>query len=290
LQTLNTVIQGILLGGLFALFASGLSLAFGVMRIVNVAHGDFIILAGYLALVLVNETHINPFLTLLIVTPAMFALGYVLERGVLQFTLNGGVLPPLLVTFGMSVVIQNGLQQGFSADSQGFQGGGFVTSSITLSPQVAIGWLPLTWFVVSVALLLLLHALFENTAVGRSFRAAADDQETLQLMGIDSRHIYALAFGLALATTAVAAVFLGLYTSFTPTSGPSQLLVAFEAVVIGGLGSLRGTLVGGIVLGIAFTLGEQIAPGWGTLSQHLVFLAVLAFRPTGLFSQQTREA
>jgi branched-chain amino acid transport system permease protein len=290
MQTVNTVVQGVLLGGLFALFASGLSLAFGVMRIVNVAHGDFIVLAGYLVLVSVTETHINPFLTLVIVTPVMFGLGYVLQRGVLQYTLKGGVLPPLLVTFGMSVVIQNGLQQGFSADSQGFLAGGFVTGSLTITHDIAVGWLPLTWFVVAIALLIALNALFENTALGRGFRAAADDQETVQLMGIDHRHVYGMAFGIALATTGVAAVFLGLYTSFTPASGPAQLLVAFEAVVIGGLGSLRGTLLGGIVLGVAFTLGEQIAPGWGTLSQHLVFLAVLAFRPTGLFSRQTREA
>jgi branched-chain amino acid transport system permease protein len=288
-EIVSSIVHGILLGGFYALMAAGLSIAFGVMRIVNVAHGDLAVVAAYMALVVVNATGVNPFLTLLVVPPIMFAAGYVLQRGLLDFTLERGVLPPLLVTFGVSIVLQNLLQQRFTADAQGLHPGSIEGASLHLG-GVSIGWLPLLTFGAGALMLVSLHLLFTRTRLGRGFRAVSDDTETARLMGMDDRHLFGLAFGLALAAAAVSGTFLAMRTTVTPTSGPAQLLVAFEAVIIGGLGSLSGTLLGGVVLGITFSIGEQAAPGWGVLAQHLVFLAVLAFRPTGLIAARTRTA
>jgi branched-chain amino acid transport system permease protein len=282
---LDTVVQGVLLGGLYALFASGLSLIFGVMRLVNLAHGDLSILAAYLAIVVVRATGLNPFLALGLVAPAMFGLGYLLQRGVLNAVLGRGLLPPLLITFGVSVIVQNLLLETFSADSQRLNPGGIETASIAIGDRLAIGWFPLITFATAVVALAGLHVIIGRTGVGRAFRATSDDQEAAQLMGIDDRRLYALAMALSLGIVAVAGVFLGIRTTFGPSSGPDRLLFAFEAVVIGGIGSLWGTLVGGMILGVAQTVGAKFSPGWGVLTGHLVFLGVLVFRPAGLFTR-----
>ncbi len=284
---IDPIVQGILLGGLYALFATGLSLIFGVMRLVNLAHGDLSILAAYLALVVVRASGINPLWALLAAVPAMFVLGYVLQRGILNRTLGRGVLPPLLVTFGFSIVIQNLLLEVFSADSQRLNPGGIETASIAIGSRLAVGSFPLITFAVAVLILVGLQLLVSRTSLGRAFRATSDDQEAARLMGIDDRRLYALALALSLAIVAVAGVFLGIRTTFAPSSGPDRLLFAFEAVVIGGLGSLWGTLAGGVILGVAQTLGAKLSPGWGVLAGHLVFLAVLLFRPSGLFTRTT---
>src|SRR6266487_4999023 len=286
----NDVVQGLLLGGLYALFATGLSLVFGVMRLVNLAHGDLSIVAAFLALVAVDHLGVNPLVTLAVVVPLMFVLGYLLQRGLLNFTLRGGdagqaVLPSILVTFGLAVVVQNLLLEVFSADSRGLDAGSIENTSIHLSARLAVGWFPLLTLLVAVGVLVGLQLLLSRTRLGRAFRATADDTETARLMGIDHRHLYALATAIALATVAVAGIFLGIRTTFTPSLGPTRLIFAFEAVIIGGLGSLWGTLVGGLILGVAQTVGAQISPGWGVLAGHLVFLAVLAFRPTGLLGR-----
>lgn len=279
----NTVIQGILLGGLYALIAAGLSLVFGVMRLVNLAHGDLSILAAFLVVALVDSYGFNPWIGLLIVVPLMFLLGYALQYVVLNRTIESGVLAPLLVTFGLAIVLQNALLEVFSADSRGIDAGSIETDSIRVNDQIAIGWFPLVTFLASVVVLGALQLLVSRTRLGRALRATADDQRAAELMGIDRLRVYALAMGIALATVAIAGVFLGMRTTFAPSVGPERLIFAFEAVIIGGLGSLWGTLVGGIVLGVAQTIGFKIDPGWGVLTGHLVFLAVLAVRPTGLF-------
>jgi branched-chain amino acid transport system permease protein len=280
---INAIVQGILLGGLYALFAAGLSLVFGVMRIVNLAHGDLAVLAGFLAYVLVDSAGFTPFATLVIVVPAMAFAGYVLQRGVLNFTLGSSELPPLLATFGIAVVLQNVLQEGFSADSRGLDAGRIEDTSISLGGGVAIGWLPLVTLAIGVLVIAGLSIMLERTQLGRAFRAASDDAEAATIVGIDQRKLYAIATAIALATVGIAGVLLGIRTTFAPTSGGSQLIFAFEAVIIGGLGSLWGTLAGGLVLGVAQTLGAQVEPGWSILTGHLVFLAVLVVRPTGLF-------
>jgi len=286
----DTILQGLLLGGLYALFATGLSLIFGVMRIVNLAHGDLSILAAFLAVVAVESLGLDPFVALVLVAPVMAALGYGLQTLVLNRLLGQGILPPMLVTFGLSIIIQNGLLEIFSADSRQLNPGGIETASVALGGQLAIGWLPLITLGVAVAILVGLQGLIGRLSVGRAFRATSDDQETAELMGIDNRRLYGLAMALSLGIVAVAGVFLGIRTTFTFASGPDRLLFAFEAVIIGGLGSLWGTLVGGAVLGVAQTVGAKLSPGWGILTGHLVFLAVLLLRPQGLFAKARRMA
>jgi len=286
----NAVVQGVLLGGFYALIATGLSLVFGVMRLVNLAHGDLSILAAFLALTVVGLLGLGPFAALAVVVPLMFGIGYLLQRGLLNPTLGRGVLPPVLVTFGLSIIVQNLLLLAYSADSRGLDAGRLETASLALTPQLAVGWLPLLTFVVAVAVLGGLQLLLRRTQLGRAFRAAADDPEAAALVGIDTRHLYALATAIALATVAIAGVFLGVRTTFAPSAGPVRLLFAFEAVIIGGLGSLWGTLIGGVVLGVAQTVGAQINPGWDVLAGHLVFLAVLALKPSGLFTRGTARA
>ena len=282
----NDVVQGLLLGGLYALFATGLSLMFGVMRLVNLAHGDLSIAAAFVALLAVDALGVSPLVTLALVVPVMFAAGYLLQRGLLNFTLRGGdPLPSILVTFGLAVILQNLLLEVFSADSRGLDAGSIENSGIRVTSQLAVGWLPLVILATAVGVLVGLQLMLSRTRIGRAFRASSDDQEAARLMGIDNRHLYALATGIALATVAVAGVFLGIRTTFTPGLGPTRLIFAFEAVIIGGLGSLWGTLAGGLVLGVAQTLGAQLSPGWGVLAGHLVFLAVLAFRPSGLLGK-----
>ena len=279
----DTLIQGVLLGGLYALFAMGLSLIFGVMRLVNIAHGDLIVLAAYLALVVVNATGLGPIAALVVCVPAMFVLGYVLQRGLLNFTLGNDILPPLLVTFGLSIIIQNALLQTFSADPRALRLGGFETDSFHVGADIAVGFFPLLVLGVAIALTLGLELMFGRSPLGRAFRATSDDPQAVQLMGVNNRHVYALAMGSALAIVAVAAVFYGIRTTFGPTDGPDRLLFAFEAVIIGGLGSFWGTLTGGILLGVAQAIGFRLDPGWGVLTGHLAFLGVLLLKPSGLF-------
>jgi branched-chain amino acid transport system permease protein len=279
---LDTVIQGILLGGLYALFAAGLSLIFGVMRLVNIAHGDFIVLGAYLALVTVQVTGLHPFLSLVIVVPVMAAIGYAVQRGLLNRTLGLDLLPPILVTFGLAVVIQNALLLQFSSDTRRLPAGPIETASLSFGP-IAVGWLPLLTFVVAVLLIAGLELLFYRTAVGRAFRATSDDPEMARAVGVNTRHVHAMAMALSFAIIAIAGVLLAARSNFDPYSGPARLIFGFEAVIIGGLGSLWGTLAGGMVLGVAQALGAQVSPQFQILAGHLVFFVILAVRPRGLF-------
>lgn len=282
-RIINILVQGVLLGGLYVLYGTGLSLIFGVMRLVNLAHGDFIVLAAYLALVLAGFG-MNPLVSIAVVVPVMFVLGLPLQRVILNRTLGKGIMPPLLITFGLSVIIQNALQLGFSADSQGLDAGSIETASITLTDSLSIGVMPLITFGVAIGVLVGLQLFFSRTKLGRAFRATSDDPEAAEMMGINSRRIYGIAMGLSLAIVAIGGILLGVRTNFAPAIGPSRLLLAFETVIIGGLGSIWGTLAGGIILGLAQTIGAQFGPSYFQLSGHLITLLVLVFRPTGLFA------
>jgi branched-chain amino acid transport system permease protein len=283
MQWLNVIIQGVLVGGLYAMFAAGLALIFGVMRLVNIAHGDLIVLAAYLALVATDALGINPLTAILIVAPVMGAIGYGLQRGLLNRTLGDDLLPPLLVTFGLSIIIQNALLELFTADSRRLAAGAIEVESFPLVEGVSIGVLPLLQFAAAVAVIGGLQVLFYRTALGRAFRATSDDPAIAQLMGLDNRHVFALAMALSLAVVAVAGVLLAIRTNFDPAIGPARLIFGFEAVIIGGLGSLWGTFAGGIILGVAQAIGAHINPGWQVLAGHLAFLIILALRPEGLF-------
>lgn len=288
MQWINIIAQGVLLGGLYALYGTGLSLIFGVMRLVNLAHGDFIVVAAYLALVAGQWLGLPPYVSLLLVVPFMFGLGFGLQRGVLNRTLGKGLMPPLLITFGLSVILQNVLLLTFSADSRGLDAGDIEKASLVVG-GVALGVLPLITFGVAVLLLIGLQLFFYRTALGRAFRATSDDPATAELIGINSRQIYSLAMGLSLAIVGVAGVLLGIRTNFAPSDGPARLIFAFETVIIGGLGNLWGTLAGGIILGLAQNIGAQLNPTWFQLAGHIVTVLVLAFKPTGLFAR-TRDA
>jgi branched-chain amino acid transport system permease protein len=285
---LNDIIQGILLGGLYALFAAGLSLVFGVMRLVNLAHGDFSILAAYVALAIVGSLKINPFYTIVLVAIVMAVFGYLVQRGLFNFAMDAGPMQAILCTFGIAIIIQNLLLEGFTANSKGLDAGYIETKPIRITEQVTIGWFYLITFIVSVIVLFALQLFLSRSRMGRAFRATADNQRAAQLMGIDNRHLYGMAMAFALAIVAIGGVFIGIRTTFSPSAGPLRLIFAYEAVIIGGLGSLWGTLVGGMVLGVAQVIGDHAHQGWGMLVGHLVFLAILAFRPQGLFAKQAQ--
>jgi branched-chain amino acid transport system permease protein len=282
-EWVDTVVQGILLGGLYALFATGLSLIFGVMRLVNIAHGDLIVVASFIALAIVQALGLHPLVTLVLVVPLMFGLGYALQRGVLNFTLGKDLLPPLLVTFGLSIIIENGLLEIFTADQRHLAGGAIETMSVTIFGGISVGVLPVLTFVAAVVVIAGLQFLFYRTMLGSAFRATSDDADTARLMGIDNRHVFALAMAVSLAVVAIGGVLLGMRTNFDPSIGPARLLYAFEAVIIGGLGSLWGTLAGGVILGVAQLVGARIDPGVQILAGHIAFLVILIVRPRGLF-------
>ena len=284
----NTIINGVLTGGLYAMFAAGLAIIFGVMRLVNIAHGDLIVLSAFVAMVVIETLGINPFLSILVVLPIMFAIGYALQRSILNHTLGDDLLPPLLVTFGISIILQNLLLELFSADAQRLKAGSVETSSIELAKGLEIGVLPLVIFLVAVGMIGLIQLLFTRTKIGRAFRATSDDADTAQLMGVNHKQVFALSMALSLILVGIAGVFLGVRSNFDPSLGPSRLLFAFEAVIIGGMGSIWGTLAGGIILAVSQNIGAKIDPGWQILSGHIAFLIILVFRPNGLFPR-TRD-
>jgi branched-chain amino acid transport system permease protein len=286
----NAVVQGILLGGLYALFACGLSLLFGVMGIINLAHGDLALVGTFMVLVLVQHAGFSAFTSLIVVVPGAAVVGWALQRAIFDRSLRGGELAPLLATFGLSVVIGNLLLEGFSPDTHGLSAGALETSAWHINDELSISALGATIFAVALLVLGGLQLFLSRTTFGRRMRATADDAETAELVGIDARAVYALASAIAVATAALAGTFAGMRSSFDPTLGPAQLIFAFEAVVIGGLGSLWGTFVGGVILGVAQTVGAQIDPSWSILAGHIVFLAVLAFRRGGIFVAREVQA
>lgn len=285
---LNALVQGVLLGGLYAIFATGLSLAFGVMRFVNLAHGDLAILAGYLVLSTASTMGVSHVVSLPLVVILMAGIGYVGQRVLFNRTIGPDPLAGILCSFGIGVVIQNFLLARYTATDRYLDAGPIETSTIRINNSVSIGHFSLLTFVSAIVLLGALQLFLSHTTIGRAFRATADDPSTAQLMGINDKRIYGFAMAIAFATVGIAGFFLGARETFAPASGPNQLLFGFEAVVIGGLGSLWGTLMGGIVLGVAQAFGNQLSVGWNLLAGHIVFLMVLAFRPNGLFGTGVR--
>jgi branched-chain amino acid transport system permease protein len=287
----NAIIQGVLTGGLYALFACGLSLMFGVMNVVNLAHGDLAVVAGYLAIGAITLLHVPVLWSVVIVVPLMALLGYLIQRTLFQRALNLGVLTTLMVTFGLSVVIENGLLQFFSANTRAIGTGlSLVSGSFTLGSHIQIGYLLVVVFALAVVVLLGLQYFLSATRYGRLIRAVADDREAAQLAGADYRHVFGIAAALAFGTAALGGIAYGMYSQLSPTTGTDTILLfAFAAVVIGGLGSLWGTLLGGVVLGVAQQIGAQINFSDEVLAGYLVFLAVLVLRPQGLTTRRAQS-
>ena len=287
----NAIIQGILTGGLYALFACGLSLMFGVMKLVNLAHGDLAVVAAYIGIGVIAVIHI-PFLwSVPVVVAIMAALGYVLQRSLFQAAITRGELTTLIVTFGLSIVIENGLLQFFTADSRGIgTGSSLISSSFSIGAGLQIAWLDVVIFGLAVVVLLSLQYFLSSSKYGRLIRAVADDREAAQLAGADYRHVFGIAAAIAFATVALGGIAYGMYSQIYPTAGTDTILLfAFAAVVIGGLGSLWGTLLGGVVLGVAQQIGAQISISDEALAGFIVFLAVLVLRPQGLISRRAQS-
>jgi branched-chain amino acid transport system permease protein len=260
---------------------------FGVMRFVNLAHGDFIVVGAYLMLTLTVSLGLKPILSVALIVAAMAVAGYIGQRFLLNHVLGKDILPPVLVTFALSIILQNGLLEVFSADSRKISTGWFETASFTLADGVSVGVLPLAMFMTAIGAILALQFVFYRTRLGRLLRATSDDPEILPLMGANNAHLFGLATALASFVVALAGIWMAMKTNFDPAVGPTRLLFAFEAVIIGGLGNIWGTLLGGIILGVAQTLGAQIDAGWQILAGHLVFLAILIFRPSGLLPKMS---
>lgn len=279
----NAVLQGILLGGLFALFACGLSLLFGVVGVINLAHGDFAVLGAYVAVAAIPAVAFNALWALLFVIPLFAVLGYAVQRLVLQRSLDVSPLTTLLVTFGLSTVIENALLQKYSGDSHSLSVGGLVRDSLKINDTISLSWLRIAILAAAVLILATLQLFLTRTGTGRQIRAVADDREAAGIAGVRTGHVAGIAAAIAFATVAFAGLSSATVQQFSPYSGTALLLFSFEAVIIGGLGSLWGTLAGGILLGLAQAIGAQIDPSSGQLAGHLLFLAVLLVRPNGLF-------
>ena len=286
----NVIIQGILIGGFYALFACGLSLMFGVLKVINLAHGDIAVVAAYVAVFMTPHLHLPEVWSFLVVVPLFGLIGYILQRTLIQKSIDRDPFTTLLVTFGLSVVIENLLLEIYSANGQVVNIGALISQSWHPTSIVYISYVSLTVLGVAVLVLAMLQLFLSRTGLGRLIRAVADDREAAQLSGANYRHVFGIAAAIAFATVALAGIAYGMMTQFAPTSGGVNLLFAFEAVVIGGIGSLWGTLVGGIALGVAQQIGAHINPQYQVLAGNLLFLLVLAVRPQGLFGKKTALA
>ncbi|MHC6152105.1 branched-chain amino acid ABC transporter permease [Bradyrhizobium elkanii] len=280
----ETLLNGLMLGALYALFGLGLSLSVGVMRMINIAHGDLIVVGAYLTSAVMSGAGVGAFTALLVVIPMMFALGWLLQVTLLNRVVGRDPLAPLLLTFGLSIVLQNVLQEMFSADTRSLQAGDLAGLGFSVA-GVSVGILPLLSALASVALLGAMHWLVGQTHFGRQARAVSDDPGTARLVGVNDRRFFAIVTGVIFSTIGVAAVLYALRTPFSPTAGPERLLYSFEAVVLGGLGNIWGTFFGGLVIGVAQLFGAKIASGLGPFFGHLVFLVALLARPQGLFGK-----
>jgi branched-chain amino acid transport system permease protein len=283
MQWLDAVVQGILLGGAYAQYALGMALMFGVMRIVNIAHGDLVILLALIGISLTAAFGLNPFTLMLLLVPVATGMGWVLQRTVLNQVIGDDPLPSLIATFGLSIALQNLMLEIWSADTRSLPGGGLESASLAVG-GMHVGVLPLLALAAAIVITGGLDALLRFTRFGRSLRAASADVEAAAITGVNPRAVYAAATAIAVGILGVAAVFQSLRSTVSPADGPAQLLYAFESVIIGGLGSLWGAFLGATVLGVAQVVGFRVDPGWGVLAGHLVFLAVLATRPRGLMS------
>jgi len=284
---IETLLGGLMLGALYALFGLGLSLSLGVMKMINIAHGDLIVLGAYLCSTVMQLAGVGPFVSLIAVVPMMFVFGYVLQRVLLNRVVGKGTLSSLLLTFGVSIVLQNVLQEIFTADTRSLQAGDLALHGFDIA-GVSVGLLPLLSTLISVLIFAGTSWLIGHSHLGRQARAIADDPGTARLVGVNDRNFFALVTGFVLAVIALAAVMYGIRTPFSPTAGPERLLYSFEAVVLGGLGNVWGTFIGGLIIGVAQLFGTKISSGLGPFFGHLVFLIALLARPQGLLGRTQR--
>ena len=280
---LQPILNGILLGGLYAVIAIGLSTMFGIVKLVNLAHGDLLILGSFLSLVLVNSMGLSPYWTILVIVPVMYFIGFFVQGFLLNRVLGKGMEPPLLVAFGLSIILQNVLLLIFTPDARSLMTG-LTLKTIPVTESLNIPVVYLVDFLAGLAVILCLYYFFQKTYLGRAIRAASDDEGAAQLMGINTKNIYAKAMGIAMMTAGIAGVLIGITFTFYPHTGPQYLIVAFGVIVIGGFGSMKGCFVGGFILAVAQLMGGHfLGPGYQLLCGYMVLLVVLALRPQGIF-------
>jgi branched-chain amino acid transport system permease protein len=285
MKWIDAVVQGLLLGGLYAQYAIGMSLMFGVMRIVNIAHGDLVVLLALIGISAAAVFGLGPGFIILLLVPIGALVGWVLQRGILNFVVGEDPLPSLIATFGLSLALQNFMLTIWSADTRSLDVGPLALQSVNFG-DMHVGVLPLIIFAVAVVLTGSLDIVLKSTRFGRGLRAAAADKDAAVLSGVDTKSIYAQATAVAVAILGIAAVFQAARTTVSPSDGGAQLIYAFEAVIIGGMGSIWGAFTGGLILGVAQVIGSYINPSWGILIGHLVFLLVLVLRPQGLMARK----
>lgn len=280
---LSTLINGLLLGGLYALFGLGLALVFGVMRVVNLAHGEFIVLGAYAGFFLVGWFSTVPVWAMLLpVVLIGYVFGWLLQATLLNRAVRSGdVLTPLVLTFGLSVMLRNGMVELFGADSRAVDAGALGSASMNLL-GISVGVYPVLMLLLALGLFASLQWVLRHTEFGRTVRATADFPDVVRLMGVKPERVFCQVMGLAAAFAMGAGYLLAQRTLFTPFSGVERMLVAFEVVIIGGLGSFWGAIAGGLVLGVAQLVGQRIDSNAGSLYAHLLFLLTLMVRPKGL--------
>lgn len=284
MKWLDALIQGVLLGGMYAQYALGMALMFGVMRLVNIAHGDLVVLLALIGISASVAFSIGPLPLVFVLVPLAALIGWGLQKLVLNKVVGADALPSLIATFGLSIALQNLMLEIWSADTRSMQGGGIEAASVNIG-GIYIGLLPVLILIAATLLTAALDLTMRRTRFGRALRAAAADTEAAAMTGVNPKVVYAYATAIAVGILGLSGVFLALRATVSPADGPAQLIYAFEAVIIGGMGSIWGGFVGSMVLGIAQAIGFRIDPGFGTLAGHLVFLIVLATRPQGLMSR-----
>ena len=280
----SPIVIGLLLGGLYVVIALGLSLVFGVLKVINVAHGDYVVLGGYFAFVLLTKWGLDPVLTIVVGAPLFFCLGFLIERFLLHRAVRLSADAALIICFGLSLIIQNGIQLVWTPYQRQL-----TTSYFMESWHVGPVYIPLAYvldFAAALVVMVVLHTFLSRTYLGQAITAASQDRQTAELMGINPGRVYPIAFGIALALAAIAGVFLGLTFPFTPTSGPTLLVIAFGVVILGGLGNMVGTFLGGMIFGLSQTLGDHfLGPTGQQLVPFVMVLVVLTIRPQGLFGK-----
>ncbi len=288
-EYLQLILNGVLLGGLYAVVGVGLSMIFGIVKQVNLAHGDLMIVASFLSMVLISTfKFLNLWTVLILVVPIMFVVGFLLQKYIMMRVMDKGMEPPLIVAFGVSIIVQNGLLLLFSPDARSLETP-LAIMSIKVTNMLYIPMMYVVDFCVGVVVILLLHYFFKKSFWGWAIRAAADDEQTAQIMGINTNNIYALAMGIAIASAAVAGTLVGATNNFYPHTGPQYLIIAFGVIIIGGVDSMMGSLLGGVILGLAQTLGGKFfGPGYQLLSGYVLLLILLTIRPQGLLSKARR--
>lgn len=284
MQWLDGLIQGVLLGGLYAQYALGMALMFGVMRVVNITHGDLVILLALIGISLATTFSLGPWSVLIVLVVLGAVLGVILQRLILNRVVGADPLPSLIATFGLSIALQNAMLQIWSADTRSLEGGNIVHASFQVGP-LFVGVLPVIVLATATVLTGGLDVALRSTRFGRALRAASADVEAAALTGVNPKTVYTLATAIAVAILGFAAVFQSLRSTVAPADGAFQLIYAFEAVIIGGMGSIWGAFLGAMALGVSQSVGFRIDPGFGILAGHLVFLIILALRPQGFLGK-----